>query len=456
MRSLRAKLIIMVVLTVGVTLAFSLTVFSLAVNARMDTLDDRSLSGQIDDIARHISWQNRRVNIELPAKLLSNYRAGAGHFIYIVSDENGKILGHYGSSDLLRDTQMPPQSDRKNLAMFSTIRHLAGEDLKFFAAEKWIEIAADKWINIQVAQGPLHDDVLADEILHEMVEGYGLIVLGLIMMLVAGVIIVVNQLTKSLRFLEVNALAIRPGSAQQALELKGLPSELVPLVSQLNHALGELNNAFIQQNTFSDMAAHELRSPLAIVRGQAERLAKSAEKERLLQDIGHMEQIVTRLLELARSESAVLNADKNLELGRALSSLLADMGATYIRQGLKLTLIPLADAVWVQADAAMLDVIIRNLLDNALAAGGPGCEVTISYDAHGVMSVCDNGPGVPEDFLQKIFERFVRIDNSQTGGSAGLGLAIVQRLGQAQHAQVSAHKAQQGGLEIRLAFYPAQ
>jgi signal transduction histidine kinase len=456
MTSLRVKLITIVLMTFGITLAFSLTIFSLAVNARMDTLDDRSLSEQIGDIARHISWRDQRVNIEIPANLLSDYRAGAGHFIYIVSNERGEILSNYGSADLLRDTQIPPQPERKNLAIFSTIRHLAGEDLQFFAAEKWIEIAADKWINIQVAQGPLHDDVLADEILQEMVEGYGLIVLSFIVMLVVGIIIVVNQLTNSLRLLEINALNIRPGSTQQALELRGLPSELVPLVSQLNHALAELNNAFIQQKTFSDMAAHELRSPLAIVRGQAERLTQSSEKDHLMQDIGHMEQIVTRLLELARSESAVLSADQKLELGHTLSTLLADMGATYIRQGMKLTLMPLAEAVWVQADIAMLDVIIRNLLDNALAAGGPECEVTISYDAHGVMSVCDNGPGVPEDFLQKIFERFVRIDNSQTGGSTGLGLAIVQRLGQAQQARVSAHKAQQGGLEIRLAFLPAR
>jgi len=453
--SLRARLILMVIVTVGITLAVSIFVFSLAIDARKDSLDDRSLKEQVGDIERHIAWRNNQLYIELPAKLLRDYRAGAGQFIYVVSDETGRILGNYGSSNLLRNTQIPTDEHHESLALFSTIRQLAGEDLKFFAAEKWVNIAEDQWVNIQVAQGPLHEDILVDEILKEMLESYGSVVIGLIAALVIGIIFVLNQLTKSLRLVEAGALAIRPGSGQMGIEVDNLPRELVPVVAKFNNALQKLDMAYIQQRNFSDIAAHELRSPLAIVRGQAERLPSGHEKETLLDDISHMEQILARLLELAHSESAVLGENKKLELGQTLGALLADVGAAYVRRGLTLDFQGLDEPVWVHADVAMLEVILRNLLDNAVSAGGNTVSVFISYDCRGGVRVCDNGPGVAEIYWEKIFERFMRLNPSHTNGSAGLGLAIVRRLAEAQGARVTAHRAPQGGLEIGLEFLPA-
>jgi len=230
-----------------------------------------------------------------------------------------------------------------------------------------------------------------------------------------------------------------------------VPSELVPLVSQINEALRRLNDAYVMQKNYSDMAAHELRSPLAIVRCQAEALADSAEKNMLLDDIANMEQVLTRLMQLSRSESAMVGAHQSLELGGTLGEILSEIGGALIRDGMQLSLTRLPQPVHINADQAMLEVMLRNLLDNA-AAGGADSTVTISYDATGSVFIADNGPGVPDDKLSKIFDRFVRLSDSTTDGHAGLGLAIVRALADAQNASVSAHHADMGGLEIRLAF----
>jgi signal transduction histidine kinase len=452
MISLRLKLITMVVLTVGLALAGSWVFFSLAANARMDSLNDRSLSDQVADIEKAISWKDNKVHVNLPVKLERDYRAGAGQFVYVISDEQGSIIQSFGGSSLLRETKSAAAEGGNRLSIFSTIRSLSGESVKFFAAEKWLKLGPDHWVNIQVAQGPLHDDVLADEILFEMFESYGLMIVVLIATLIAGIIFVVNQLTFSLRKLEKEAINIRPGAKGQALKVEHVPSELLPLVAQVNDALKRLNEAYVLQRNFSDMAAHELRSPLAIVQCQAELLPNSDEKTRLLDDIATMEIVLNRLLQLSHSQSAVLEPDQTVELGAVLGDILSDVGALYIRRGMQLTFNRLSIPVKVHADKAMLEVIIRNLLDNAQAAGGGTVCVTISYDEKGLLKLVDNGPGVPLDQQQNIFERFYRGDGSRSNGSAGLGLAIVRSLCEAQDAQVSAHSIASGGLEIRISF----
>ena len=451
MSSLRIKLIVMVVLTVGITFIGSLMVFSLAVSSRIASLEDLSLSEQMGDIAAALSWQDGRIAVDVPVSLRRDYRTGAGQFIYIVSDENGRILDSFGSTQHLRPLDISAKGLNDNMQLFSTLRELGGNELKFFAAEKWFTIGPDKWVNIQVGQGPAHEDVLADEILFEMFERNGLLIGGLIASLIGGVIFIVNQLTGSLRQLEKQAITIHPGAQDQKLQVARVPSELVPLVSQINEALRRLNEAYVMQKNYSDMAAHELRSPLAIVRCQAEALADSAEKNMLLDDIANMEQVLTRLMQLSRSESAMVGAHQSLELGETLGEILSEIGGALIRDGMQLSLTRLPQPVHINADQAMLEVMLRNLLDNA-AAGGADSTVTISYDATGSVFIADNGPGVPDDKLSKIFDRFVRLSDSTTDGHAGLGLAIVRALADAQNASVSAHHADMGGLEIRLAF----
>lgn len=453
MQSLRLRLGIIILIIVSLSFALSAFFFSLAINARMDTLDDKSLSGQIDDIKRHIEWRDGAVVISIPEDLKREYRAGAGQFIYIVSDERGAILDRFGTRDLLQPrpvldravSQGPPH-------LFSTIRELAGEDLRFYGADQWFSPdGGTHWVNIQVAQGPLHENVVADEIVHELVEGYGAPMVGMMIALIIGVSWTINRSLRPLVRLEAQAHELSPGADHQQLSVRGLPSEIKPLVERMNEALTRLNDAYKQQKNFTDMAAHELRSPVAVIRAQAEALVKSGDRDQLITDIQRLEHMLTQLLQLSRSDAYALAPDTKLDLLHATSEILADIASPLVARGVTIELASPQKPVLVQADRNMLEIILRNLIDNAVNAAGKKAIIKCTVTDTGELQICDNGPGLPPELYDKVLQRFYRLDQSRLDG-AGLGFSIVKSLAEAHRASLSLGPAPIGGLCVTLKF----
>ncbi len=453
MQSLRFRLGIIILIIVSLSFALSGFFVSLAINARMDTLDDKSLSGQINDLKHHIAWRDGGVVIDIPDDLLREYRAAAGQFIYIISDEGGAILERFGTRDYVRQRQA---LDRTNLQapphLFSTIRDLAGEDLRFYGADQWYSPdGGTHWVNIQVAQGPLHDNVVADEIVHELIEGYALPMVGMMFALVIGVSWTISRSLRPMVRLEAQARDLSPGADHQQLAVKGLPSEIKPLVERMNEALMRLNDAYKQQKNFTDMAAHELRSPVAIIRAQAETLVESSGRDQLIADIQRLEHLLAQLLQLSRSDAYALAPEKKLDLAQVTSEILADIASPLVTRGVSVALESPGSPVWIHADRHMLEIILRNLIDNAVNAAGKKAVITCSVTEAGELQICDNGPGLPPELYDKVLQRFYRLDQSRLEG-AGLGFSIVKSLAAAHRASLSLGPAPIGGLCVTLKF----
>lgn len=453
MRTLQLRLSVIIFIIVSLTVTLSIFFFTLVLNARMDTLDDKSLSSQIEDISRYVSINNGQIVANLPEKLTRAYRAGGGHFIYIISREDGTVVSRYGTQSVLRTPDLDMRTDTKKPAgLFSRLIHLAGEDLRFYAAEKWFSPDNGRnWVNIQVAQGPMHDNVLADEVLDELREGYGIPILGMLIALIIGVSWTIRLSLRPLIKLEHQAQNLRPGASNQKLAEDGVPSELVPLVNQMNNALTRLNEAYQQQKIFTDMAAHELRSPMAIIRAQAEQLPTSHEKSVLMLDIERMERLLGQLLQLQRSDSFVLRAEQKIDLVASVQLILAEIGSEIIAGGGSVELAAPDGPVWINGDQSMIEIILRNLIDNAVNAAGPQVQINCKVSESGSLTLCDNGPGLNADQYEIITERFYRTDQSRLNG-VGLGLSIVKRLADAHLAPLSFDKADLGGLSVTLNF----
>ena len=229
-------------------------------------------------------------------------------------------------------------------------------------------------------------------------------------------------------------VAARPPLALDPLPVAGLPAEVLPLINEINRLLVRLHDASEREQRFIADAAHALRTPLAALQLQAdvldgspdatERTARTAE---LRAGIRRAVRLANDLLVLARSEHAAGPVHSQIAFGAAVTEAYELYASIASTRGVRLRLNACSGAT-VPGDARQLAQITANLLDNALRYTPPGGCVAISAlaDAGGArIEVIDEGPGLPESELEKVFERFYRAPGDATEGS-GLGLAVVR------------------------------
>ena len=230
------------------------------------------------------------------------------------------------------------------------------------------------------------------------------------------------------------------------------------------HDITELRRADQIRRDFVANVSHELRTPLTAIRGYIEALAEgdaSADDSRRFLDIiarhaRRMERLVKDLLRLARLDAG----QETLELiacdTRALAGgVIADLGAAAEARGQQLVLNVAPGAESIRADGAKLHDALRNLVANAIAYAPE--RSTIKIDAapengRVALAVSDDGPGIPEEDLSRVFERFYRVDKSRTRdpGGTGLGLAIVKHLVELHGGAVRVENRPEGGARFTI------
>jgi two-component system, OmpR family, sensor kinase len=241
-----------------------------------------------------------------------------------------------------------------------------------------------------------------------------------------------------------------------------LPAEVLPLVRELNLLFDRVRLAFTAQQHFVADAAHELRSPLTALKLQAQALRRAqdgatrdAAIARLNDGIDRAINLVGQLLVLAREESQKsaepLQAVDLQELARqTVTDVLPQAQARRIDIGLATTA-----AVSAPGHQEPLHILLRNLLDNAIKYAPEGGQVDISLgnrDGAAVLAVEDSGPGIPDEEIARVFDRFYRSAGTQAVGS-GLGLAIVKAIAERYGAVVTMTRSVRlGGLRVEVVF----
>ena len=257
-------------------------------------------------------------------------------------------------------------------------------------------------------------------------------------------------------------IASREPSNLQPLTQHPVPIEAKPLVDALNALFERLQRAIDREKRLTADAAHELRTPLAGLRTQAEvaqRAVDEREKHNALQQlisgVDRTTRLVEQLLAMARLDPEVRLHDLvPVDLHGIAAEVLAELVADASEKNIELGLENGDGRITIKGDPASLQVLVANLVNNAIRYTPAGGRVTASVASSKdqvILKVSDSGPGIPPDERERVFERFYRGHDSSGAGS-GLGLAIVQRIANLHHAHITLATSVYGGLEVQVVF----
>jgi len=289
-----------------------------------------------------------------------------------------------------------------------------------------------------------------------------------ILIVVVGGLLVYG-LRRGMRPLDKAARDVAAKSAQSLAPIadSAVPREIKPLVRSINDLLGRLASSFSAQRRFLADAAHELRTPITALRLQLALLRQSTDsptREGALQElekgIARSQRLIQQLMAVARSgpdgEAPRLTS---VDLDELVRSTVVAFSLQADQAGIDLGARADQGAV-VRADADQLQVLLNNLVENALRYTPRGGLVDVEADTHDGQTrlrVIDSGPGIPESERQRVFDRFYRGPNAQAerGEGSGLGLGIVRAIAERHAAQVGLYTAPSGrGLEVCVVFPP--
>ena len=273
---------------------------------------------------------------------------------------------------------------------------------------------------------------------------------GLIAGLIASWVVAGRALTP-LKRVAVTADEIgRTRDFARRLPVNGARDEVGLLASSFNGMLGRLQDAFEAQRRFVSDASHELRTPLATIQGNAGLLAsrsvsdtvRRSAAEDVVKEGARMARLVDRLLTLASADSGLGLTLAPLELEPLVVEVCRQAAAQHRDHTVSVE----ATAARIDGDDDALRQLLWILLDNAFRFSSAAVHVTLSTeDGWARLVVADDGPGVPAEQRERVFERFYRVDTSRTGSHAGLGLSIARWIVGEHGGRIIAGEATLGG-----------
>jgi signal transduction histidine kinase len=247
------------------------------------------------------------------------------------------------------------------------------------------------------------------------------------------------------------AAALSADQLSERLELPLADDEVRRLGETLNEMLARIEDAVERERVFVDDASHELRTPLALQRTELELALRHGQTTTELREaISSSLNEIDRVILLAEELLVVARADKgDLQLRAELvplADVLHELAQRFSRTGAAVTVSPQSAEPVVAADRLRLEQALTNIVENAVRHGGG--EVTVSAQALAetvVIRVEDRGPGFPEEFIERAFDRFARADPARGGNGVGLGLAIASAIVEAHGGTVRAENRPEGG-----------
>lgn len=258
-------------------------------------------------------------------------------------------------------------------------------------------------------------------------------------------------------------IGMRSAAVMAPVDIAQVPEEIQPLGQALNDLLARLDAALRLQRQFTADAAHELRTPLAAIQLQLELLIRAKTDlertdamQRLTQGVKRATHLAQQLLVFARVEPREKVQMADLRLDNILRETIGLFSPAAHAKGIDLGLGRCA-AITVRGDAEKIQILINNLVDNALRYTQAGGQVTgevFMENGAPVLAVSDNGPGIALHERERVFDRFYRVTGTQTEGT-GLGLAIVRRIAEQHGATAAIGTGPDGkGLTVSVRFPP--
>ena len=456
--SLRWRLLwTLTLLLVVLMLASSLSAY---LNGReaADTAYDRTLLASARTIAAGLSQRDGSLSADVPYVALDTFAYdSAGRIYYQVYDIQRRLISGYEHLPA-PPPGTPRTDDYPALARFYNAEY-RGQNVRVVSLLKAVsEPNMNGMAEIRVAETDEARVAMARSLMADTLLRLGMLGLG-------ALLVVWFAVSAALRPLERLRTAVeeREPDDLRPLPLVPVQRELRPLVQTLNHFTERLRWQFERQAQFIADAAHELRTPLAVLKARIELGLRTHDPqvlrhtlEQTVKDTDRLTHLANQLLSLARIENgarAIAEGGAQLldlsqlarELGMAMAPLAHSRGVALALEA--------DQPVWLRGEPTLLNELLSNLIDNALAHTCTGGNVILRVSLPAVLEVEDDGPGIPYEDRERVFERFYR-RNQQVAGS-GLGLAIVGEICRAHLAHISLHDGAERGLKVRVSFVSA-
>jgi len=445
-KSIISRIVILHVVAVLITSIFMSLALSWLLNYATNNIHNKAMQEQAVSVGQHLSAKpDGSLDLNLPQDLLGLYSQAYGRYSYAVIDDRGRVL----FSSLRDHAALFPADARSGDIEF--LQQRRGDATVSGASIR--KTVGNKTVWIQTGEDLANRDVLIDDIVADFYRNVGWITLPILLVLLIADIAIFRRALRPLRQASEIASHIGPTRTDLRLPTEEIPREVRPLVSAVNQALDRLEEGFRIQRDFTADAAHELRTPLSILRTRLDILEDEKVGEALRRDVEGMAHVISQLLDIAELDAFVVGALEKADLRSVTAEVAAFVAPLALAQGKDVALLGATEPVWVKSNPEMLSRAIRNLAENAINHTAPGTTVEFVVEENGTVSVLDHGPGVAEDERKLIFQRFWRRDRSKPG-STGLGLSIVQRIAELHSATITVENRRPAGARFSLKFVP--
>jgi len=298
-----------------------------------------------------------------------------------------------------------------------------------------------------------------------ILDSFGWVFLLTVTLAFLGGTFITSRVLKRIEAINRTAEAIIEGDMTKRIPLRGADDDLDRLAATLNRMLDRMTALMESIRHVSNDVAHDLRTPLGRLRRALEETGRSdsspeefrAALERSVIQVDSILETFGAILRIAQIESGSRRgAFQRLSLSDLVADVCETFGPSLEETGKTLT-VTIEPGLWVHGDRELLVQSLANLLENGIAHTTQGANITVSLKATGhvlVLSVADNGPGVPEEARQSIFKRFYRLEHSRATPGSGLGLSIVAAVADLHGARLVASD-NKPGLKIELKFVMA-
>jgi signal transduction histidine kinase len=436
-KSLTSRLVLLHIVAVAVVAIFLPLVLFWLLTSEVNHLHRDQMRDQAELLGERLGVKpDGTITLDLPDSLKDSYSEAYGRYQYDILDASGRLLfsSHKNAVPIVH----PEGSAPDTISGASVSKDIGGQSVR-----------------IRVAEDLAHRDVIIDDIIANFFRRVGWITIPTLLILLAIDIVIFRRAIAPLLRASEEAKSIGPARTDIRLPTLQIPSEILPLVTAVNQALDRLEDGFRGQRQFTADAAHQLRTPLAILQTRIETLGgplgDRAGTLELQADIESMSRIVRQLLEIAELDTLVLDPSETADL-RAVCSEVVGSIAPYALAGQKdIALKGTNDPVRIRGNAEMLQRAIFNLAENAIKYTARDTSVDVEVRDDGSVRVRDCGPGIPASEHDLIFQRFWRGDRRRTDG-AGLGLSIVREVAEDHAATVAVENLPSGGAQFTLCF----
>lgn len=419
----------------AVVIAVSYAAYFL-LGATANVFEERLLRDHAAVVAQYLKLSDGNWSLNLPPDLQALYSRGyGGYALAIVGDNDRQIF-----------SSLPDKQDlfAPNLLLTAPSFFQQHRGQSVFYGVNFPLHQGGRSALIQVAQDLENPDVIVDDVVANFLGRIAWITIPIFALLLGIDILIVRRALYPITNASQLAQSIRPNNIELRLPTVGLPDEVLPLVQAINQALDRLEHGFRSQRDFTADAAHELRTPLSVLRTQVDMLSDRGVAQTLRPQLDSMSRLVGQLLELAELESFTVGVDEAADLTAVCSEAVSVMAPIALANKKTIELTGTPEPVWIRGNAEMLFRAIRNLVENAIRYTATGTSVVVDVSGAGVVGVMDRGPGIAAAERKLIFDRFWRRDR-RSEEHAGLGLSIVQRAIQIHGGSIKVDERPGGG-----------